>query len=94
MKPPSCLMATTWCNQPPSGGCVLKPLYIQGFTEIVTPAAFGRLCVETGLLSVWVRDCTPAAFGRLCVETNQRDTVRKLIAPAAFGRLCVETKAA
>jgi len=42
-----------WCNrgtdrnQPPSGGCVLKPyMRLQGGGNAV-PAAFGRLCVET-----------------------------------------------
>ena len=34
-------------NQPPSGGCVLKPLADGGKDEAENPAAFGRLCVET-----------------------------------------------
>ena len=33
--------------QPPSGGCVLKLYVIFGFVELVSPAAFRRLCVET-----------------------------------------------
>ena len=33
------------------------------------PAAFGRLCVETGFPAIGERIAQPAAFGRLCVET-------------------------
>ena len=33
--------------QPPSGGCVLKRLYLQVLHVTIAPAAFGRLCVET-----------------------------------------------
>ena len=33
------------------------------------PAAFGRLCVETGNVSYAPYGVAPAAFGRLCVET-------------------------
>ena len=33
--------------QPPSGGCVLKHM-TSPVTVIMLPAAFGRLCVETG----------------------------------------------
>ena len=35
-------------TQPPSGGCVLKPVQSFAETAKVGPAAFGRLCVETG----------------------------------------------
>ena len=35
-------------NQPPSGGCVLKPQCGFSVGECINPAAFGRLCVETG----------------------------------------------
>mgnify|MGYP001681091933 CR=1 FL=1 len=34
------------------------------------PAAFGRLCVETGVIRAGGRVENPAAFGRLCVETR------------------------
>ena len=39
-------------------------------TNMLVPAAFGRLCVET--LYPWWRITSdfPAAFGRLCVETT------------------------
>ena len=34
-------------TQPPSGGCVLKPLDGVPEAQIKAAAAFGRLCVET-----------------------------------------------
>ena len=34
-------------GQPPSGGCVLKPLWPLPPVVPLWPAAFGRLCVET-----------------------------------------------
>ena len=34
-------------GQPPSGGCVLKPLGAVVAVVEAEPAAFGRLCVET-----------------------------------------------
>ena len=33
--------------QPPSGGCVLKHHWFASSSILLTPAAFGRLCVET-----------------------------------------------
>ena len=36
----------------------------------ITPAAFGRLCVETILEQMGYGSQIPAAFGRLCVETH------------------------
>ena len=61
-------------------------------TKYASPAAFGRLCVETmqGLKFRLLQ--RPAAFGRLCVETLAIDAFNALVPPAAFGRLCVETK--
>ena len=57
-----------------------------------TPAAFGRLCVETLFLLVFGHLIGPAAFGRLCVETFLKLPSCLLgFSPAAFGRLCVET---
>ena len=35
--------------QPPSGGCVLKQRMMVSAVGTAKPAAFGRLCVETGL---------------------------------------------
>ena len=78
--------------QPPSGGCVLKQVTVMGVKKFNGPAAFGRLCVETGAIRRFFGNLVPAAFGRLCVETNdihQFDYEQEK--PAAFGRLCVET---
>ena len=36
-------------RQPPSGGCVLKPVLASALTTGAGAAAFGRLCVETGV---------------------------------------------
>ena len=41
----------------------------QVLVDIIEPAAFGRLCVETTDGSNCVKEQAPAAFGRLCVET-------------------------
>ena len=57
----------------------------------IRPAAFGRLCVETGLSTPPPTRLVPAAFGRLCVETIITALVVEVLRPAAFGRLCVET---
>ena len=38
-------------TQPPSGGCVLKPMSHEHFVSTIRPAAFRRLCVETLLSS-------------------------------------------
>ena len=35
--------------QPPSGGCVLKPVKAYEKGIVAVPAAFGRLCVETSI---------------------------------------------
>ena len=36
------------------------------------PAAFRRLCVETGRVGTYISAVSPAAFRRLCVETIHR----------------------
>ena len=41
--------------QPPSGGCVLKLILVGIFRPCRTPAAFRRLCVETFILSDFMR---------------------------------------
>ena len=58
---------------------------------MASPAAFGRLCVETIYATYEVKMEMPAAFGRLCVETCAPASARTEYCPAAFGRLCVET---
>ena len=60
--------------------------------KLISPAAFGRLCVETIHLGQGACFCIePAAFGRLCVETVGMALLSVYVVPAAFGRLCVET---
>ena len=41
-------------------------------TEIkrIEAAAFGRLCVETDFVGIFLPSTFAAAFGRLCVETK------------------------
>ena len=77
--------------QPPSGGCVLKPVTVLVFFIAACPAAFGRLCVETVNFTIDLCFFRPAAFGRLCVETSILHRGLSDRMPAAFGRLCVET---
>ena len=55
------------------------------------PAAFRRLCVETGFGKRRIFMPRPAAFRRLCVETPTLTIERMQEVPAAFRRLCVET---
>ena len=70
LKPIAANAQINFFCQPPSGGCVLKPcapVYLNRGS--LTPAAFGRLCVETQELINKIASGEPAAFGRLCVET-------------------------
>ncbi len=60
---------TTGLDQPPSGGCVLKRPLDRAAVDLIGPAAFGRLCVETMQITHFCSFSRPAAFGRLCVET-------------------------
>ena len=57
-------------NQPPSGGCVLKPRPRAQLAARAAPAAFRRLCVETSNIGTVPQRRSPAAFRRLCVETR------------------------
>ena len=56
-------------QQPPSGGCVLKPRIFRHRDFFAHPAAFRRLCVETTAFFRAVGSWCAAAFRRLCVET-------------------------
>ena len=78
-------------RQPPSGGCVLKLAAFEPLGALYGAAAFGRLCVETIHLLMWVIWLAAAAFGRLCVETFMENPYLDPVYAAAFGRLCVET---
>ena len=59
-------------DQPPSGGCVLKHLQRLTLPGKMGSAAFGRLCVETGVKLEDHLNGLSAAFGRLCVETSYK----------------------
>ena len=61
-----------YLEQPPSGGCVLKPCLLFRKNNRTFAAAFGRLCVETTLNGCSFGYISAAAFGRLCVETSRR----------------------
>ena len=78
-------------EQPPSGGCVLKPYHASNQYWATRAAAFGRLCVETHETDHWQGIIGAAAFGRLCVETMHSVVMLNMSIAAAFGRLCVET---
>ena len=69
----------------------MKPNCLPSTQKPITPAAFGRLCVETVGQQLASREDRPAAFGRLCVETGGGGGGGQDSEPAAFGRLCVET---
>ena len=69
----------------------MKRLEIEQYADVAKPAAFRRLCVETGAGEAVKVAFNPAAFRRLCVETICTVGICALIFPAAFRRLCVET---
>ena len=50
LKPATCMVLVSGLFQPPSGGCVLKQTGFKVLQAAETPAAFGRLCVETDLV--------------------------------------------
>ena len=65
--------------QPPSGGCVLKPLMkIKSPAYVAQPPSGGCVLKQTQNLGYPIFP-HPAAFGRLCVET------RKTVLSGAFG---------
>ena len=88
-----CVDAKT-CDQPPSGGCVLKlPSYICALRN-PTPAAFRRLCVETLIHGVERRTlCSQPPSGGCVLKLCVMPTLPIAVRPAAFRRLCVETQA-
>ena len=55
------------------------------------PAAFGRLCVETNLLTAVVRMLCQPPSGGCVLKQSPIVEVETGGSPAAFGRLCVET---
>ena len=77
--------------QPPSGGCVLKPIGVWFDIISLLAATFGWLCVETKLLVCNFNDTAAATFGWLCVETKSNSRGLRRSDAATFGWLCVET---
>ena len=56
-------------SQPPSGGCVLKPYFLNLAEKAgYQPPSGGCVLKQTALRCLSRKDL-PAAFGRLCVET-------------------------
>ena len=85
-------MKTVLLVQPPSGGCVLKPIATQHHDIAHVQPPSGGCVLKRSVLAVSaITIAAPAAFGRLCVETSKTLYSLPLPAPAAFGRLCVET---
>ena len=78
--------------QPPSGGCVLKPLFAHELNCAPFAATFGWLCVETSIKSNTPCFKSAATFGWLCVETIYNRGNYNLNPAATFGWLCVETQ--
>ena len=78
-------------NQPPSGGCVLKPVSFGMEKEDLGQPPSGGCVLKLRLSPFCIRRAIPAAFRRLCVETMPFTSSSTIFVPAAFRRLCVET---
>ena len=81
-------------RQPPSGGCVLKPVTSLYSCFVAMQPPSGGCVLKLDRLSLGRNLRSAAAFGRLCVETAVGDFKEYKTIAAAFGRLCVETSAA
>ena len=79
------------CQQPPSGGCVLKLLNHRKQVKSDGAATFGWLCVETAIHCMLACSRSAATFGWLCVETGANIEHKFQEQAATFGWLCVET---
>ena len=89
--------ATSQCSrrltiQPPSGGCVLKPVTARWFDSWLSQPPSGGCVLKPQITVADVFEAQPAAFRRLCVETVRVRTSVYASKPAAFRRLCVETR--
>ena len=78
-------------TQPPSGGCVLKPLPSCLCLQWQNQPPSGGCVLKHFHLNSRTLWFDPAAFRRLCVETCGRADTWRWRGPAAFRRLCVET---
>ena len=92
LKQDDTVFAVAVVTQPPSGGCVLKRHKIGREMPTVLPAAFGRLCVETGKRKgIMNQKQTQPPSGGCVLKPVEVDIELMPEIPAAFGRLCVET---
>ena len=91
LKPEKILEEPLEPNQPPSGGCVLKPLLEYHHGRIPAQPPSGGCVLKLTQVESILTHILPAAFGRLCVETALATADVASVLPAAFGRLCVET---
>ena len=62
-----------------------------GYLELLRPAAFGRLCVETRMDRPSQTQHIQPPSGGCVLKQDFGFPVQPAIVPAAFGRLCVET---
>ena len=64
--------------QPPSGGCVLKPIVGRVIQMLRAQPPSGGCVLKQLLLLFLQLFLLAAAFGRLCVETLEQDTLLEL----------------
>ena len=82
---------TPFANQPPLGGCVLKPARLPRGERPRSQPPLGGCVLKPTRSSGSKMPENPAAFRRLCVETSIKAVTNSDPIPAAFRRLCVET---
>ena len=91
LKPDINLATNLKQNQPPSGGCVLKPKSNTPENSKLSPAAFRRLCVETQWGIRQFQQIGQPPSGGCVLKLNLTLKMTTFAKPAAFRRLCVET---
>ena len=93
LKPETVTEAKRFTDQPPSGGCVLKPLRPDRRHHAHNQPPSGGCVLKLACALLMNGLLKPAAFRRLCVETLPHSHADPIFSPAAFRRLCVETVA-
>ena len=79
-------------RQPPSGGCVLKPLPGTPVCRIIIQPPSGG-CVLKHRLGGWsVKPFTQPPSGGCVLKLAEKPESKPIYNPAAFRRLCVETR--
>ena len=76
-------------RQPPSGGCVLKPISNAKVWEAPYQPPSGGCVLKPFGVGMYLPNL-PAAFGRLCVETTYKSISAAYASSATFKRLYVE----